>query len=170
MARLLSVITKDVPGVLARIVGLISRRGLNIVSLTADVAAKPDEYCITVLVDGAQKQLQQVTKQIHKLIDTLKASDLSSVASVKCESCLVKVRVANKNKSKILRLAKEFKAKVVDSTIPHTATVCGTMMLRAIGEKKDIDLLVKRLKPFGIVEIARGGIIGLRQDGPKKKR
>jgi len=112
--RILAVLVENHPGVLSRVSGLIRRRGFNIDSLAVGVTDDPDISRITLVVDGDDAQLQQVSKQLNKLIEVLKVSDLDAAHVVARELALVKVHADPSRRPQILQLASIFRANVVD--------------------------------------------------------
>lgn len=155
MRHVLSILVENRPGVLARVAGLFSRRGYNIDSLAVGPTIEPDVSRMTIVVKGDDIILEQITKQLNKLIDVIKIIDLtSSQEFVERELVLIKVSSSSQSRSEILEIANIFRAKVVDvATKSLTLEITG-------GEGKS-EALIDLLKKFGIVEIARTGKIAL---------
>ncbi len=150
----LSVLVDNYPGVLTRVSGLFARRGYNIESLTVCETENPDISRMTIVVDGDDWVIEQVTKQLHKLVAVHKISDISNDASVERELALIKVRVRAENRVEILQTTDIFRARVVDMGR-------NSLTIEATGDKEKIDALVKTLRPYGIVELARTGIVAI---------
>ncbi|MGH8794396.1 MAG: acetolactate synthase small subunit [Stackebrandtia sp.] len=152
--RTLSVLVENKPGVLSRVTALFSRRGFNIDSLAVGETEHPGISRITIVVDGAAQPLEQVTKQLNKLINVLKIVELEPGSSVQRELLLVKVRVDAATRSQVTEAAGLFRAKVVDVT-------SDTVTIEATGSADKIDALLQLLEPYGIAEMAQSGMVGL---------
>jgi acetolactate synthase-1/3 small subunit len=150
----LSVLVENKPGVLARIAGLFSRRGYNIDSLAVGPTEHPEISRMTVVVDLEDSPLEQVTKQLNKLIEVLKVVELDAVASVQRELVLVKVRADLANRSHVLETVQLFRAKVVD--VSPDAVV-----IEATGNSDKLDALLKVLESFGIKELVQSGMVAV---------
>jgi acetolactate synthase I/III small subunit len=150
----LSVLVENKPGVLARIAGLFSRRGYNIDSLAVGPTEHAEISRMTVVVDLEDSPLEQVTKQLNKLIEVLKVVELDAVASVQRELLLVKVRADLANRSHVLETAQLFRAKVVD--VSPDAVV-----IEATGNSEKLDALLRVLEPFGIKELVQSGMVAV---------
>ena len=155
----LSVLVEDKPGVLARIAGLFSRRGFNIESLAVGPTEHPDISRMTVLVDVEDLPLEQVTKQLNKLIEVIKVVELEPQASVQRELMLVKVRADLQTRSHVLETVQLFRAKVVDVS-PDAVTI------EATGNVDKLAALLRVLEPFGIREIVQSGMVAVAR-GPR---
>lgn len=154
----LSVLVENKPGVLARISGLFSRRGFNIDSLAVGPTEHPDVSRMTIVVDCAELPLEQVTKQLNKLVNVLKIVELEPEASVQRELLLVKVRTDAATRSHVLETVQLFRAKVVD-VAPDSVTV------EATGTAGKLAALVGLLEQFGIRELVQSGLVGLARGG-----
>jgi acetolactate synthase-1/3 small subunit len=150
----LSVLVENKPGVLARIAGLFSRRGYNIDSLAVGPTEHPEISRMTVVVDLEDSPLEQVTKQLNKLIEVLKVVELDGAASVQRELLLVKVRADLSNRSHVLETVQLFRAKVVD--VSPDAVV-----IEATGNSDKLDALLRVLEPFGIKELVQSGMVAV---------
>jgi len=150
----LSVLVENKPGVLARIAGLFSRRGYNIDSLAVGPTEHPEISRMTVVVDLEDSPLEQVTKQLNKLIEVLKVVELDGTASVQRELLLVKVRADLSNRSHVLETVQLFRAKVVD--VSPDAVV-----IEATGNSDKLDALLRVLEPFGIKELVQSGMVAV---------
>ncbi|MDH3958888.1 MAG: acetolactate synthase small subunit [Actinomycetota bacterium] len=150
----LSVLVQDQPGVLARIAGLFSRRGFNIESLAVGPTETPEVSRITLVVEVGGLPLEQVTKQLNKLINVLKIVELEPGASVQREFMLVKVRADSTTRSHVLETVALFRAGVVD-VAPDAVTI------EATGSRDKLDALLRVLEPFGIRELVKSGAVAL---------
>jgi acetolactate synthase-1/3 small subunit len=150
----LSVLVENKPGVLARIAGLFSRRGFNIDSLAVGPTEYPEVSRMTVVVDVEDLPLEQVTKQLNKLVEVLKVVELDHNASVQREILLVKVRADMQTRSHILETAALFRAKV-DDVAPDSVTI------EATGSSDKLDALLRILEPFGIRELVQSGRVAI---------
>jgi len=155
----LSVLVEDKPGVLARIASLFSRRGFNIESLAVGPTEIPDVSRMTIVVTVEGLALEQVTKQLNKLINVLKIVELDPDASVQREIMLVKVRSDTETRSHVLETAQLFRAKVVD-VAPDAVTI------EATGKADKLQALLKVLEPFGIKELVKSGMVAVGR-GPR---
>jgi acetolactate synthase-1/3 small subunit len=155
----LSVLVEDQPGVLARIAGLFSRRGFNIESL----AVGPTEHAhlsrMTVVVDVEDLPLEQVTKQLNKLIEVIKVVELEPGSSVQRELLLVKVRADLTTRSHVLETVQLFRAKVIDVS-PEAVTI------EATGDAEKLAALLRLLEPFGVRELVQSGMVAMAR-GPR---
>ena len=150
----LSVLVENKPGVLARIAGLFSRRGFNIDSLAVGPTEHPEVSRMTIVVNVADSPLEQVTKQLNKLVNVIKIVELEPTASVQRELLLVKVRADLDTRSHVLETVTLFRAKVVD-VAPDTVTV------EATGSVDKRDALLRVLEPFGIKELVQSGMVAI---------
>jgi acetolactate synthase I/III small subunit len=150
----LSVLVENKPGVLARIAGLFSRRGYNIDSLAVGPTEHPEISRMTVVVDLEDSPLEQVTKQLNKLVEVLKVVELDGSASVQRELLLVKVRADLSSRSHVLETVQLFRAKVVD--VSPDAVV-----IEATGNSDKLDALLRVLEPFGIKELVQSGMVAV---------
>jgi len=158
MKHTLSVLVENKPGVLARIAGLFRRRGFNIDSLAVGTTEDPDVSRMTIVVDAETHRLEQVTKQLHKLINVIKVSDIPSEELVGRELVLIKVSVKPPDRAQVVEIADIFRAKIVD--VANT-----TITVEATGTKDKIHALEDLLKPYGIKEMVRTGRIALTRGG-----
>lgn len=154
MKRILAVLVENHPGVLARVAGMIRRRGFNIDSLAVGVTDNPDISRITLVVDGDEAQIQQVSKQLHKLIEVLKVSDLEGENAVARELALVKVHADPARRPQILQLAGVFRANVVDVGKK-------TLTIEVTGTHDKVEALINLAREFGVQEVVRTGVIAL---------
>ncbi|NMO52654.1 acetolactate synthase small subunit [Actinoplanes sp. TBRC 11911] len=150
----LSVLVENKPGVLARVSGLFSRRGFNIDSLAVGETENPDVSRITIVVNADSSPLEQVTKQLNKLINVLKIVELDSQQSVQRELLLVKVRADRTQRGQVLETVELFRAKVID-VAPDTLTI------EATGAPDKLDALLRDLEPYGIKEMVQSGLVAI---------
>lgn len=154
MQHTLSVLVEDEAGVLSRIAGLFARRGFNIESLAVGPAEKVGISRITMIVHGDNRTIEQLTKQLYKLINILKVQDITNLPCVERELVLIKIKILLDNRSFILDIANIFRAKVVDISQNY-------LILEITGDPGKIVAIEQLLSQYGIVEIARTGKISL---------
>ncbi len=150
----ISVLVENKPGVLARISGLFSARGYNIDSLAVGETDDPDVSRMTIIVRGDERVLDQVEKQLAKLVDVLRVIDFVGMPHVERDLALVKMKTTPQTRIEIMQIAEVFRAKVVDISK-------GTLTLELTGPEEKIQALVDLMKPFGIKEVVRTGIIAM---------
>ena len=150
----LSVLVENKPGVLARVAGLFSRRGFNIDSLAVGPTEHGDVSRMTIVVNVEELPLEQVTKQLNKLVNVIKIVELDPAASVQRELLLVKVKADLEARSHVLETVQLFRAKVVD-VAPDTVTI------EATGTADKLEALIRVLEPFGIKELVQSGMVAV---------
>jgi acetolactate synthase I/III small subunit len=150
----LSVLVENKPGVLARAAGLFSRRGFNIDSLAVGPTEHEDISRMTIVVNVEGLPLEQVTKQLNKLVNVIKIVELDPAASVQRELLLVKVKADMATRSHVLETVQLFRAKVVD-VAPDAVTI------EATGTADKLDALIRVLEPFGIKELVQSGMVAV---------
>jgi len=150
----LSVLAENKPGVLARIAEMFSRRGFNIDSLAVGETESKDISRFTIVVNVADSPLEQVTKQLNKLVNVLKIVELDPATSVQRELLLVKVRADRAARAQVLETVNLFRARVVD-VAPDTLTI------EATGTSDKIDALLRDLEPYGIKEMVQSGLVAI---------
>ncbi|MCW2602724.1 MAG: ilvH [Pseudonocardiales bacterium] len=150
----LSVLVENKPGVLARVAALFSRRGFNIESLAVGPTERPELSRITILVSVEEQPLEQVTKQLNKLINVLKIVELEDSEAVLRELLLVKVRTDDTTRRAVLETVELFKAKVVD-VAPDVLTI------EVTGPPPKLDAMITMLEPFGIRELVQSGMVAM---------
>ncbi|GAA4619570.1 acetolactate synthase small subunit [Saccharopolyspora hordei] len=155
----LSVLVENVPGVLARVSGLFSRRSFNIESLAVGPTEHPEISRMTIVVAVNEQPLEQVTKQLNKLVNVIKIVELEPEASVQRELLLVKVRADASVRSQVLETVQLFRAKVVDVS-PEALTI------EATGTADKLDALLRMLEPYGVREMVQSGTIAIGR-GPR---
>ncbi|HEV7207244.1 MAG TPA: acetolactate synthase small subunit [Mycobacteriales bacterium] len=154
MSHTLSVLVQNTPGVLARVASLFSRRGFNIESLAVGPTEDAEVSRITIVVGVEGLPLEQVTKQLNKLVNVLKIVELDPAASVQRELLLVKVRADLQTRSHVLETAQLFRAKVVD-------VASDAVTIEATGSPDKLTALLRVLEPFGIREMVQSGLVAL---------
>ena len=155
----LSVLVENKPGVLARVSGLFSRRSFNIESLAVGPTEHPEISRITILVSVEGTALEQVTKQLNKLINVIKIVELEEASAVQRELLLVKVRADDATRRGVLETVELFKAKVVDVS-PEALTI------EVTGPPVKLEAMLKMLEPYGIREMVQSGVVALGR-GPR---
>jgi acetolactate synthase-1/3 small subunit len=150
----LSVLVENKPGVLARVAGLFSRRGFNIDSLAVGPTEHGDISRMTIVVNVEELPLEQVTKQLNKLVNVIKIVELDPDASVQRELLLVKVKADLATRSHVLETVNLFRAKVVD-VAPDAVTI------EATGTADKLEALIRVLEPFGIKELVQSGMVAV---------
>ncbi|MFD6949272.1 acetolactate synthase small subunit [Nocardiopsis sp. TSRI0078] len=155
----LSVLVEDTPGILARASSLFSRRGFNIDSLSVSNTEHPGLSRMTIVVNCDLHPLEQVTKQLNKLVNVVKIVEMDTTASVRRELLLVKVKADASSRTHVLQTAELFRANVVDVS-PDV------VVIEATGDPEKLDALVRNLEPFGIRELVKSGLVALGR-GPR---
>ncbi|MGB7649954.1 MAG: acetolactate synthase small subunit, partial [Gallionella sp.] len=150
----LSVLVENKPGVLTRAAGLFARRGFNIHSLAVGPTEHPDVSRMTVVVDVGGLPLEQVTKQLNKLVNVIKIVELEPTASVQRELLLVKIKADLASRANVLETVRLFRAKVVD-VAPEALTV------EVTGNPDKLDAFLKVIEPFGIRELVQSGLVAV---------
>jgi acetolactate synthase I/III small subunit len=154
MKHTLSVLVEDEAGVLSRIAGLFARRGFNIESLAVGPAEQVGISRITMVVPGDDRIIEQLTKQLYKLINVLKVQDLTQVPCVERELMLIKVSASSSNRAEVIELAQVFRARIVDISEE-------TLTIEVVGDPGKLVAIIQMLNKFGIKEIARTGKLAL---------
>ncbi|MDP6685648.1 MAG: acetolactate synthase small subunit [Candidatus Omnitrophota bacterium] len=154
MKKTISVLVENHFGVLSHVSGLFSARGFNIDSLTVGETEDPTISRMTIVADGDEKTLEQVKKQLNRLIDIIKVIDLTEEDFIDREILLVKVEINQKNRSEILQIADTFQAKVDD-------VKKGSAIIEVTGDQNKIKSFIEIMNPFGIIEMVRTGRIAM---------
>ncbi len=154
MKHTLAVLVENKAGVLSRVASLFSRRGYNIDSLAVGVTEDPETSRMTIVVHGDDHVLEQVTKQLNKLVDVIKVSDIGGDDTVERELALIKVSADVDTRAEIIQIANIFRARIVD-VAPKSMTV------EVTGDEGKVDAIEKLLRQFGIKEMVRTGKIAL---------
>ncbi len=152
--HIISTLVENKPGVLQKVAGLFNRRGFNIDSITVGVSEVEGLSRMVITVHADKKGLEQVTKQLNKLVDVIKIKDITNIA-VKRELCLIKVHIPNeKARAEIMQYTNIFRAKIVDVTEE-------TLMIELTGDMEKIDAFISLLKGYGIKKISRTGLTAM---------
>ncbi|MBU0674709.1 MAG: acetolactate synthase small subunit [Proteobacteria bacterium] len=154
MKHTISVLLQNKPGVLSRVTGLFSGRGYNIESLAVNRTLDPEVSCLTLVSDGDDGIIEQITKQLHKLIDVIKVTDMAETDFVEREMALIRVKAEAGTRAEVLRIIDIFRGKVVDVS-PRTYAI------EVTGDEDKIQAIIDILKPIGIQEIVRTGTIAM---------
>lgn len=154
MKHTISVMVRNQSGVLARIAGLFSARGYNIDSLCVAQTHDPEYSCMTIVSEGDEKILEQITKQLNKLIDVLKVNDFHEQDCIIRELALVKVNSTATTRSEIMQLVDIFRAKIIDVSLK-------TLTIELTGPEAKIKAMIELLRPFGIKEIVQTGRVAM---------
>lgn len=157
MKHTLSVLVEDEAGVLSRISSLFARRGFNIESLAVGPAEQGGVSRITMIVPGDDRVIEQLTKQLYKLVNVLKVQDITETPCVERELMLLKVNATSSNRSEVVELAQIFRARVVDVSED-------SVTLEVVGDPGKMVAIVQVLQKFGLREIARTGKIALTRE------
>jgi acetolactate synthase-1/3 small subunit len=161
MKHTLSVLLQNKPGVLSRVTGLFSGRGFNIESLCVAETLDPGISCLTLVTKGDNAIIEQITKQLHKLIDVLKVTDISEKEYVEREMVLIRIKAEAQTRAEVLRVIDIFRGKVVDVSSRSYA-------VEVTGSASKIQALIDLLKPIGIKEIVRTGTIAMARASKNK--
>lgn len=154
MKHTVSVLVANKSGVLARIASLFSRRGFNIDSLSVGTTEDPTVSRITIVVEGDNHVLEQVTKQLNKLIDVYKISDITNDSSIDRDLALIKVQATSKDRSEIMQIVDIFRGKIVD-------VASDSLVIEITGDEEKVTALEELLRPFGILELVRTGKVSM---------
>ena len=154
MKHTIAVIVENKSGVLTRIAGLFSRRSFNIDSLSVGGTENPDYSRMTITVQGDRDVLEQVIKQLSKLINVIRVSELDPSESIERELAIIKVNADKESRSEIMQIVNIFRAKIID--VSHRS-----MIIEVTGDEEKIDAIVQMLRQFGIKEIARTGQVSM---------
>lgn len=152
--HILSVLVENHAGVLSRVSGLFSRRGFNIESLAVGITENPEISRMTIVVEGDEYTVEQVSKQLNKLINVIRVKKLENFDSVKRELALIKVNATAATRSEIVQIVEIFRANIIDVSKD-------TLTIEVSGDEDKVGALENMIKPFGIKEIVRTGIIAL---------
>lgn len=154
MKYVVSVLVHNQPGVLARIAGLFSRRGFNIESLAVGMTDKSEVSRMTIVVDGDEYIIEQVTKQLNKLVDVIKVNVITANDSVQRELILFKVHVTASTRSEVMQMVDIFRAKIVDASR-------NSLVIELTGDSNKIKAMEDLLRQFGLKEMVRTGLIAI---------
>ena len=150
----ITVLVDNKPGVLSRVSGLFSRRGYNIESLAVSITENPEVSRMTLVVNGDEQEVEQITKQLHKLIDVSKVQDYINIPIVARELALIKVNAPVENRTALLQLVEVFRGRVIDMSEK-------TFVIELTGGNDKIDAFEKLLEAYGVRELVRTGRIAM---------
>lgn len=153
MKHTIAVLVENKPGVLARVAGLFRRRGFNIESLTVGTTEKEDLSRMTIVVEGDDKVVEQVIKQLNKLIETIKVSEISE-SSVERELCLIRVHAPPEKRGEIVELTNIFRARIVDVSRD-------SFIIEVTGDEDKVSAFIDLMRQYGIKELARTGKVAM---------
>lgn len=156
----ISVLVNNQPGVMQRVAGLFGRRGFNIDSITVGESEEEGLSRMVIVTTGDERTLEQITKQLYKLIDVIKVVDLSNRPMVDRELALIKVNAEASERSEILSVVDTFRASIVDIGT-------NTMIVQVVGDPAKVDAMIELLKPYQIREISRTGITAMTRGSQK---
>jgi acetolactate synthase-1/3 small subunit len=163
MKHTISVLVENKFGVLSRVSGLFSGRGFNIESLSVGETIDPAVSLMTIVTTGDDQIVEQITKQLNKLIDVIKVVDFIDVDHVEREMVLIKVSPRKADKTEFLKISEIFRGRIVDS-----GSV--TFTVEVTGDEKKIAAFIELIKPFGIKEFVRTGTVAIAREGIKKSK
>ncbi|KJJ86007.1 acetolactate synthase, small subunit [Candidatus Omnitrophus magneticus] len=161
MRHTISILVENKFGVLSRVAGLFSGRGYNIESLSVGETLDPKVSVMTIVTRGENHVIEQITKQLNKLIDVIKVQDLFETDHVEREMVLIKVSPKTELKSEVLRLTEIFRGRVIDSSQK-------TYTIQVSGDESKIDAFVELMKPMGVKEFVRSGKIAIAREAIKR--
>ncbi|NCD24323.1 MAG: acetolactate synthase small subunit [Deltaproteobacteria bacterium] len=156
MRHILSILVENEPGVLSRVVGLFSGRGFNIETLNVGPTLENGVSHITICTSGDEQIIEQIIKQLHKLVTVVKVVDLTHLQAVEREIVLMKIGADDSKRAEILRVADIFRCKVVDVSADE-------LTLEVTGDQEKIKAIVTLLQRFGIKEFVRAGTVAMRR-------
>jgi acetolactate synthase-1/3 small subunit len=160
MEHIISILVENKFGVLARVAGLFSARGYNIESLSVAPTLDPTTSMITIVTQGEDRIIEQIIKQLNKVIEVLKVTDLTETSFLDRETALIKINTKPEHRDEAIRIAEIFRAKIVDSS-PTTYTI------EVTGDVDKVEALINMLRPLGIKELVRTGRIAIAREGAK---
>ena len=161
MRHTISLLVENKFGVLSRVSGLFSGRGYNIESLSVGETIDPLISTMTIVTSGDDQIIEQINKQLNKLIDVVKVVDMTELDHVEREMVLIKVTPKQEDKAEVLRLTEIFRGRIVDSSK-------NTYTIEITGDEKKLEAIIELLKPMGIKEFVRTGKIAIAREGIKK--
>ncbi len=154
MRHTLSVLVENRFGVLTRVAGMFSGRGFNIDTLNVGPTGKPEHSRMTIVVRGDDKVLDQVIKQLYKLVDVIDIQDLGAMSFVDRELVLIQIKATSKNRSEIMQICDIFRSKIIDVQAER-------LTIEITGEESKIEKFITLMEPFGIIDLARTGKIAM---------
>lgn len=163
MRHTISVLVENKFGVLSRVSGLFSGRGFNIESLSVGETIDPAVSLMTIVTTGDDQIIEQITKQLNKLIDIIKVVDFIDIDHVEREMVLIKVAPKKSDKTEVLKLAEIFRGRIVDSGT-------STFTVEITGDEKKIAAFIELIRPFGVKEFVRTGKVAIAREGIRKPK
>ena len=157
MKHIISVLVENKFGVLSRVSGLFSGRGFNIETISIGPTLDPSVSLMTIVTTGDERILEQIIKQLNKLIDVIKVTDLAEKEYVEREMCLIKINAPADLRAEALRIADIFRARVIDSSLK-------SYTFQVTGDEKKIEAFIELLKPMGIKEVVRTGKVAITRE------
>ena len=154
MKHIINAVVENQPGVLARIVGLISGRGYNIETLNVGPCAEPMISRMTITVNGDSHVLEQITKQLNKLVDVIKVNDITAQSHIDRELILAELAAPKSKRSEIMEIATLFRAEIIG--VRENA-----LTLQFVGTHEDVEDFLKMLRPYTLINLARSGIMAV---------
>lgn len=154
MRHTFAVLVENNPGVLSRVVGLFSRRGFNIESLVVGETEDPTTSRMTIVVEGDERVLEQVGKQLNKQIEVIKVNDITHEETVERQLALIRVSADNSSRQEILQITEIFRCRIVDIGRK-------SLIVEATGDELKIQAIIQSLRPFGIMELVRTGKVAM---------
>lgn len=162
MKHVLAVLVENKPGVLARVAGLFGRRSFNIKSLAVGETAEPSISRMTIVVEADEKTLEQIVKQLNKLINVIKISNITKEGAVTRELVMIKVKTNPETRQEIQQIVDSFRAKIVDVSLD-------SLIIEVTGDTEKLEALQCLLEHFGILEMVRTGKIAILRGGKTTK-
>jgi len=150
----ITALVENHPGVLARVAGLFARRGYNIESLSVSITDRPEISRMTIVVGGDHRVLEQITKQLNKLVEVMKVVDYTETAAVERELALIKVNAETKDRAEIMQVVEIFRGRIIDMSEK-------TFIVEVTGSTDKLDKITDLLSGYGIRELVRTGIIAM---------
>ncbi len=160
MEHIISVLVENKFGVLARVAGLFSARGYNIESLSVAPTLDPTTSMITIVTQGEERVIEQIIKQLNKVIEVMKVTDLTETSFLDRETALIKISAKDDHRDEAMRIAEIFRAKIVDSSST-------TYTIEVTGDVDKVEALINMLKPLGIKDLVRTGRIAISREAAK---
>lgn len=160
MEHIISVLVENKFGVLARVAGLFSARGYNIESLSVAPTLDPTTSMITIVTQGEERVIEQIIKQLNKVIEVMKVTDLTETSFLDRETALIKISAKDDHRDEAMRIAEIFRAKIVDSSST-------TYTVEVTGDVDKVEALINMLKPLGIKDLVRTGRIAISREAAK---
>lgn len=157
MKHILSLLVENSAGCLARIAGLFSGRGFNIDNISVGSSEEAGLSRMTIVTEGDDQIVEQITKQLNKIVDIVKVTDLTAISHVNRELALIKVNAAPETRSEIMQIVDVFRGKIIDIS-------SNTLTIEATGSEDKVEAIISMLRPFGLKEVARTGRVALKRE------